>query len=345
MSFLEDNNEEEEAGKPITEKALKELIKKHKLYSTPELNDVLYLHYQGFTKISNLEPYTGLKALWLNHNAISQIEGLDNLKELKCLYLGNNIIDEIKGIDQLTQLDTLSLSYNYVTKITGLSKCQNLKTLELDHNKLRNPDDLIGILEAPSLQILNISENNIADEKFAEILSGLKNLKVLRANGNPVCREMKNYRRRIILMFPELTYLDDAPISEEDRRLALAWQKGGKEAENAERIQIKKEKDAAHMKSMKEFRSMQRKALLDAGLSLDDHPDLKSDDENETISEQKEESEEKNDEIFFVTEGADIEKDENALEKEQNQIEGNAENHTNFEGNIHITADPNDEID
>lgn len=31
----------------ITKKRILELCKKNKLYQTPELNDVLYLHYQG----------------------------------------------------------------------------------------------------------------------------------------------------------------------------------------------------------------------------------------------------------------------------------------------------------
>lgn len=43
---------------------------------TPELNEVLYLHYKGFTNISNLEKYTGLKTIWLEHNAITKIENI-----------------------------------------------------------------------------------------------------------------------------------------------------------------------------------------------------------------------------------------------------------------------------
>lgn len=45
----------------ITKEFLKKLVKTDfkTYYSTPHLNDSLYLHYKGFNQITNLEPYTG----------------------------------------------------------------------------------------------------------------------------------------------------------------------------------------------------------------------------------------------------------------------------------------------
>ena len=254
---MTDFGEEEEDGVPITKKALKALIRKHNLYSTPSLNEVLYLHHQGFTLIRNLDKYVNLKALWLNNNAISKIEGLDQLVNLKCLYLANNIIESISGLEALEALDTLSLSHNYIQRIEGLQNCKHLTTLELDHNKLRNPEGLAGVIEvAESLTILNLNNNDIEDESFAEVLKGLRKLRVLRMVGNEVTRKMRDYRRRIILQFEDLRFLDDAPVEEDERRCVTAWGQGGREAEKAERQKIKQEKDALHQENMRKFREL-----------------------------------------------------------------------------------------
>lgn len=50
----------EDDGK-ITKEFLKKLVKSDfkTYYSTPSLNDILYLHYKGFNQIGNLDEYTG----------------------------------------------------------------------------------------------------------------------------------------------------------------------------------------------------------------------------------------------------------------------------------------------
>ena len=40
------------------------------LYSTPEINDKLYLQYKGWSKVENMDEYTGLRCLWLEGNGL-----------------------------------------------------------------------------------------------------------------------------------------------------------------------------------------------------------------------------------------------------------------------------------
>ena len=69
----------------MSSEVLRDLCKKHDLYRTPELNDLLYCNLQGFRKIANLEPYTGLVSLFLEGNAISSLDGLPFMPKLCCL--------------------------------------------------------------------------------------------------------------------------------------------------------------------------------------------------------------------------------------------------------------------
>lgn len=58
--------------KLITKDYIKKLLRSDfKLYySTPYLNEILYLHYKGFDRIENLEELVGLKAIYMEGNGL-----------------------------------------------------------------------------------------------------------------------------------------------------------------------------------------------------------------------------------------------------------------------------------
>ncbi|XP_065167288.1 dynein axonemal assembly factor 1 homolog [Atheta coriaria] len=218
----------------------KEFILKHckeqKLYTTPYLNDVLYLHFKGFSTIENLEEYTGLKCLWLENNGIRQISGLDHQQNLRCLFLHNNIIKKIENLEALRILDTLNLSHNFVKKIENLSGLKQLHTLNLGHNHIENLEDFEDLVNYDELSCLDLSNNHIDEPLILQVVGKMKNLRVLNLMGNPVIRKVACYRKMMILSCKQLTYLDDRPVFPKDRACAEAWERGGVEEEKAERL-------------------------------------------------------------------------------------------------------------
>lgn len=56
--------------------------------------------------------------------------------------------------------------------------------------------------------------------------------------GTPFPRQFKNYRKVAVAANKQLTFLDDRPVSEMERRLTEAWAKGGAELENIEKTKI-----------------------------------------------------------------------------------------------------------
>lgn len=170
----------------------------------------------------------------------------------------------------MTNLRTLNLSENNIFKIEGLENCVQLISLYIKKNKIgvKSNDDtrsgsevcqesLAGLLECPSLESIELSDNYIEEpECIEEIFMKMPNLKVLYLLKCPVTREIKNYRKHVISCLPDLRYLDDRPVFDDDRRHAEAFARGGITEERKERDLIKEEKQAKHDKMHSDFRAM-----------------------------------------------------------------------------------------
>ena len=248
MSVLEKEKpqpEKDENGfRIITEDFCKKLCHYNGGYDSPKLNVNLYLHFQGFRKIQNLDSFTNLQVLYLENNSIGKIEGLDKLINLTCLYLQNNYIKEIENLEQNTKLSILNLSNNKIQNIPDMSYLDKLDNFYISKNSLSNIKNLEGLLYLKSLSLLDIQNNpfDMPPDELIEFLNKLEKLKVLYLKGD-ITRSIPNYRRNLIVKIKNLTYLDDKPIRNEDRVGAEAFFKGGYPAEKEARIKYREEND------------------------------------------------------------------------------------------------------
>jgi hypothetical protein len=145
---------------------------------------------------------------------------------------------------------------------------KKLKTILLGHNYIEHVEDLKGLLECPSIQVLNLEANNIADPEILNVLVQMPNLKCLYLKGNECVKKIRHYRKVLTTRLPQLTFLDDRPVFPKDRERAEAFvaaleDNGLKAAQEAERLVVAAQRQAEkdrHDKNFQAFEEMVQKA-------------------------------------------------------------------------------------
>ncbi|KAK1739586.1 putative dynein axonemal assembly factor 1 [Skeletonema marinoi] len=225
-------------------------------YSTPSLNDTLYLHYKGYRRIENLDKYDGLKSLWLHSNGFERIENLSHLKELRCLFLQRNAfssIENLQGLDSLVQLD---ISENSIRVVEGLDHLPNLTTLNLSKNVLEDAASIQHLVECKNLSAVDLSHNKLAGKDVVACITGIEKLTSLNMSGNPVCSKVAYFRKKMIVANKSLRYLD-RPIFDNERATAEEWARAGPGAEQELKAKLLAKKQDKERNAMQEFRQWQ----------------------------------------------------------------------------------------
>lgn len=150
-------------------------------YRLHELNDKLYIHFQGFRRLQNLEGFTGLRSLFAEANAIEKIEGLDNCTELRSIFLQQNCIKKIEGLENCTLMWSMNLSENWIETIEGIEHMRSLNSLNIQKNRIgvNGIKDLIALREA-NLATIDLSDCKVADpEVLPQVFCKMVDLRVL----------------------------------------------------------------------------------------------------------------------------------------------------------------------
>lgn len=173
------------------------------LAQTMELSGVqcLMFSYRYLARIDNLYGMDNITKLHLDNNNITKIENLSHLKQLRWLDLSFNKIREIEGLEDLTQLEDLSLFSNQITVIRGLDSLTKLTCLSLGKNEIESLDET------------------------AKYLHKLyQSLRMLTLQGNRV-EQQAHYRTRMLAYLPNLKFLDNRLIVNDDIQKACEEQR------------------------------------------------------------------------------------------------------------------------
>ncbi|VDN16361.1 unnamed protein product [Dibothriocephalus latus] len=113
---------------------------------------------------------------------------MENLVNLEELYISSNGIAKIENLEKLTKIQTLDLAFNRVTHLENLEALVNMEEFWFNDNRVAEWDQLKALVPLKSLQTLYMERNPL----------------YYTADG----KKDSGYRRKILLLLPELRQLD-----------------------------------------------------------------------------------------------------------------------------------------
>merc|ERR1712166_68200 len=137
----------------------------------------------SITVLSCLPQHQHINTLDLSFNKIICSAPIGQLKHLRYIDLSNNLLSTIDGLCGQS-IQELHLSSNQLVGLQGVETLKELQVLTVNHNKLKLLDP---IAHAHALYALEAKHNQLELSPVVQALQGLKTLRHLSLQGNPMC--------------------------------------------------------------------------------------------------------------------------------------------------------------
>ena len=251
---LPDDPHDAEGFPLMTHEVVARMARERDGYVLPEVNDILWLSDKRWRAVAGLDAFTGVTALHLENNRIGPTlgDGLQTMRKLSVLHLSGNAltsVDDAQLARRHPSLVSVSLAGNRVERVANGTFPNSLRQLTLAKNRLRDASAIEALTRLPTLETLDLSENELAadaDDSVLGVLAEFPSLRALNLRGNPLVSSLGlDYRRALVSALPCLTCLDDKAVSTMERLGAEAWRRGGrsKQAEKDAKESLVVERD------------------------------------------------------------------------------------------------------
>ena len=180
--------------------------------------NIAYLNNKNLKKIPIIEDRNNVKIIYLNSNKINKIENLKICYNLKELFLQNNKIKVIENLPNT--LIKLDLSNNFISNLTGIESAFRLVWINLENNNIKVISPLNKLCNITELYCANNLINNFED---CCKLGKLKSLEILDISGNEVVNNTKNFRITMVHYCPNLKFLNRNIVNGKEKNVSLEF--------------------------------------------------------------------------------------------------------------------------
>ena len=227
---LPDDPHDAEGFPLMTHEVVARMARERDGYVLPEVNDILWLSDKRWRAVAGLDAFTGVTALHLENNRIGPTlgDGLQTMRKLSVLHLSGNAltsVDDAQLARRHPSLVSVSLAGNRVERVANGAFPNSLRQLTLAKNRLRDASAIEALTRLPTLETLDLSENELAADADDSVLGVLAEfLADAQSAREPSLSLGSTIAARV--RAPCLTCLDDKAVSTMERLGAEAWRRG-----------------------------------------------------------------------------------------------------------------------